>query len=232
MSRARPPRLWIIDPSTKRPEGQGVDSILEGWPGESRLFMPALRPGDGPQPETGYAADGFVVMGSAASVHEPLAWLGPLAEWLGPLLTGEVRRPLLGICFGHQLIAHVGGGEIGDLTEDGAKRVGVEISELEGGRLLPGHHELRVMVSHREEIKRLAPGFRPIARRRGVAVDGMEHEALPVFSFQFHPEAREEFAGHAGLDLREVDDRLRADSRKLLTAFRERVLGDCPAPRD
>ena len=102
--------------------------------------------------------------------------------------------------------------------------MGVEISELEGGRLLPGRHELRVVVSHREEVKRLAQGFRPVARRRGVAVDGMEHEALPVFSFQFHPEAGEEFAGHVGLDLREIDDRQRADSRKLLTAFRDRAL--------
>ena len=226
MSGGRPPRLWIIDPSTRRPEEQGVGSILQGWPGESRLFRPALRPGDGPEPETGYAADGFVLMGSAASVYEPLPWIAPLAAWLGPLLTGEVRRPLLGICFGHQLIAHAGGGEIGDLTEDRAKRVAVEISELEGGRLLPGRHELRVVVSHREEVKRLPRGFRPVARRRGVAVDGMEHDDLPVFSFQFHPEAGEEFAGHAGLDLREIDDRLREDSRKLLAAFRDMATRD------
>ena len=96
--------------------------------------------------------------------------------------------------------------------------------ELEGGRLLPGRHALRVVVSHREEVKRLPRGFRSVARRRGVAIDGMEHDTLPVFSFQFHPEAGEEFAGRAGLDLREIDDRLREDSRRLLGAFRRRVL--------
>jgi len=218
------PRLWIIDPSTMRPEEQGVASILEGWPGEWRLFRPALRPGDGPGPETGYAADGIVLMGSAASVHDDLPWLGALAAWLAPLLEGRVQRPLLGICFGHQLIAHVAGGEIGYLAEDRAKRVGVETSELEGSRLLPGRHTLRVVVSHREEVRGVPRSFRLVARRPGVAADGIEHDRLRVFSFQFHPEAREEFAAHAGLEPGAIDARVREDSRKLLGAFRRQVL--------
>ena len=224
MSGSRPPRLWVVDPSAKRPEEQGVAAILRGWPGESRLFRPALRPGDGPEPASGWEADGFVLMGSAASVYDRLPWLGPLSDWLRPLLTGEVEAPLLGICFGHQLIAHVAGGEVGFLNEDRAKRLGVEQSRFEGSRLLPGRHSLRVVVSHREEVSRLPDGFRRVARRPGVALDGMEHSRLPVFSFQFHPEAREEFAGHVGVDAAEIDDRLREDSRKLLGAFRDLVL--------
>jgi GMP synthase-like glutamine amidotransferase len=227
VSGARPPRLWIIDPSAKRPEQQGIGSILRDWPGESRVFMPALRPGDGPGPQTGWAADGFVLMGSAASVWDPLPWIEPLAAWLRPLLGGEVGGPLLGICFGHQMIAHVAGGEVRFLAEDRTKRLGVELSELDGGRLLPGRHTLRVVVSHREEVSRLPKGFRRVARRPGVAVDGMEHAELPVFSFQFHPEAREEFAGHVGVDPAAIDERLRQDSRKLLGAFRDRVLATC-----
>jgi GMP synthase-like glutamine amidotransferase len=224
MTASRPARLWIVDPSARRPEEQGVGTILRDWPGESRVFRPALRPGDGPGPESGWAAEGVVLMGSAASVHDRLPWLGPLTDWLRPLLTGEIRVPLLGICFGHQLIAHAAGGTVGFLNADRSKRLGVELSELEGSRLLPGRHALRVVVSHREEVSRLPAGFHRVARRPGVAVDGMEHSRLPVFSFQFHPEAREEFAGHVGLHADHIDDRVREDSRRLLGAFRDRVL--------
>ena len=171
----------------------------------------------------------YVLMGSAASVHERLPWIAPLAAWLRPLLAGEIRSPLLGICFGHQLIAHVAGGTVAYLAPDRTKRLGVESSRLEGGRLLPGRHTLRVVVSHREEVSGLPDGFLRVARRPGVAVDGMEHAEFPVYSFQFHPEAGAEFAGHVGLDPVEIDERVRADSRKLLGAFRDRVLAGCRA---
>jgi hypothetical protein len=58
-----------------------------------------------------------------------------------------------------------------------------------------------------------------VARRPGIEIDGLEHERLQIFTFQFHPEAREEFADHIGIDPGLIDDRLRADSLKLLSAF-------------
>ena len=62
-----PPSLWVIDPSLRRPEDQGVREVLAGWSGSHRLFRPA-RDGDGPGPETGYDAQGVVLLGSMASV--------------------------------------------------------------------------------------------------------------------------------------------------------------------
>jgi GMP synthase-like glutamine amidotransferase len=216
--------LWVIDPSVRYPEEQGIEQILRGWPGRSRVFRPALAGNGGPSPEDGHEAAGVVLMGSAASVHEPLPWLHDLSGWLRPILVGRVDLPLLGICFGHQLIAHLAGGEVGFLTPGRDKRLGVETSVLEGGRLLPGRQALRVVVSHREEVTRAPDGYRVVARREGVDIDGLEHVSRPIFSFQFHPEAREEFAEHAGLDAALVDGRVRADSRRLLGAFRARVL--------
>jgi len=219
----RVPLLWVIDPSTDEPEDEGVEQILEGWPGESRLFQPALR-GDGPGPGSGYRADGLVVMGSRASVHDDLAWLARLSEWLRPILSGDVRRPLLGICFGHQLIAHLAGAEVGFVETSRRKLVGVEDSRQEGGRLLPAGTVLRVVVSHREEVKREPPEYRRTAFRQRSPIDGLEHESLPVWSFQFHPEARWDFARAAGIDPRAIDPRVVEDSRRLLGAFRRQVL--------
>lgn len=223
MSGDRPRRLWVIDPSLAHAENQGIGEILNGWSGEHRLFFPALRPGDGPARGTGYDTDGVVLMGSRASVTDDHAWLDELGEWLEPIVSGTVRMPLLGICFGHQMIAHLAGARVGYLSEDREKRCGVETSVLERGELLPGRHELRVVVSHREEVKQCPRAFRVVARREPIAIDGLEHEGLPLFSFQFHPEAREEFAGHAGIRESLIDARVREDNRRLLAAFRLRI---------
>jgi len=221
-------RLWVIDPSMDRAEDQGVAEILDGWPGDVRVFRPALTPGDGPGPETGLDTDGVVLMGSRASVFDDLDWLRELRVWVEPLVTGRACVPLLGICFGHQLIAHIAGAEVGFVSEDRAKRTGVETTLMEAGRLLPGRHELRVVVSHREEVKSRPAGYRTVARRGSIEIDCLEHESLPVFSFQFHPEARDEFARHAGIEEHAIDERVRQDNRRLLAAFRDRVASTLP----
>ena len=153
MSRSRP--LWIVDPSIHHAENQGIAEIRHRWPGQVREFRPALCPGDGPSPADGYDTDAVVIMGSAASVHESLPWMERLGEWLDPIVAGRRLIPLLGICFGHQLIARHAGGSVGFLTEDHGKRVGVETTRIEGSSLLAGTHELLVVVSHCEEVKRL-----------------------------------------------------------------------------
>lgn len=223
MSNAEQHRLWIIDPSMDRAEEQGTAEILDGWDGDYRIFRPALRPDDGPGPGTGLDTDGVVLMGSRASVLDDLDWLKALVAWIEPLVDGTAPLPLLGICFGHQLIAHLSGAEVGFVSDDRVKRTGVETTVLEGGRLLPGRAELNVVVSHREEVKTRPRGFRAVASRTPIEIDGLEHETLPIFSFQFHPEAREEFARHAGIAESAIDDNVRRDNRRLLAAFRQQV---------
>jgi len=223
MARAEHKTLWVIDPSVSTPEDQGVGEILLDWPGQSRLFRPVLSPGDGPSPGAGYDFDGLVVMGSAASVHDSERWIVELSDWLDPVLRGEPRKPVLGVCFGHQLIAHLAGGEIGYLDEERSKKVGIETSAVDDCRLLAGTHRLRVVVSHREEVKQPPPRYNIVATRPDVAIDGIEHAELPVCSFQFHPEARDEFARRAGMAPSDIDDRVREDSRRLLGAFRDQV---------
>lgn len=219
-SHLKRPRLWVIDPSVCRAEDQGVRNVIGDWRGESRVFQSALSPGDGPVPETGYDTDAVVLLGSAASVHDDYPWLGPLAAWLAPILSGKVAVPLLGVCFGHQLMAHCAGGEVGYLTPDQAKRCAVETTRMDGARLLPGRHDLRVVVSHREEVKSLPADYQSIARRGSVAIDALQHAALPLWGVQFHPEAGLDFALASGIDPAGLDAQQQADAKRLLDAFR------------
>lgn len=217
------PELWVIDPSVSHPETQGTQEVLRDWDGPARVFRPGLEPGSGPGPGVGYPDGGVVLMGSAASVHDSPPWLAPLATWLRPMLRGEPALPLLGICFGHQLIAHLAGAPVGFNRDDRAKTVETSSTLLEGGRLLPGERELRVVISHREQVKRAPADYRVVARRPAAPIDGLEHGRLPIFSFQFHPEAREEFAAEAGIDPRTIDRRVREDGQVLLGSFRNVV---------
>ncbi len=211
--------LWVIDPSCRRPETQGIQEIVTRWGGPSRTFQPVLIPGDGPKPGDPYPVAGVVVLGSAASVHDEPQWIEELGRWIDPILQGQVKVPLLGICFGHQLIAQRAGARVGFLAETKAKRLGVEETEFDGSRIVKGQARLRVVVSHRETVVEVPDGFLRTASRPGVEFDGIEHESRPIFSYQFHPEAREEFAAATGIPESEIDDRLRSDSGRLLDGF-------------
>ena len=79
-------------------------------------------------PHDGYDADGVVLMGSSASVHDDLPWMAEISAWLRPVIDGIVPIPVLGLCFGHQLIAHLAGGLVDYTREDRSKSVGIEIS--------------------------------------------------------------------------------------------------------
>jgi GMP synthase (glutamine-hydrolysing) len=71
---------------------------------------------DGQLPR-GYEFDGFVVTGSAVSVYwdSEQEWVDPISEWIREAV--DRGLPALGICFGHQLLAHALGGEVADMGE-------------------------------------------------------------------------------------------------------------------
>jgi GMP synthase-like glutamine amidotransferase len=221
---ARPPRLLVIDPSVAWPEDEGVAETVGDWPGEVRVLEPSLAPGDGPAPGDGYDADGIVLLGSRASANDDVPWLRDLGAWLAPVLRGEKEMPLLGICFGHQLVARLAGGSVGFVHEDRHSELGVRETLLDGSRLLPETRRMRVVASHSEEVKDLPPGYRVVARRPPVAADGLEHESLPVFTVQFHPEARQGFLTRRGADASGLDSVAIEDNARLLAAFRRLVL--------
>lgn len=60
-----------------------------------------------PQPE---GLEGVIIMGSAAGVYDDYAWIAPLRDFVRRAYAANV--PMLGICFGHQIIADALGGEV------------------------------------------------------------------------------------------------------------------------
>ncbi|MCS7094200.1 MAG: glutamine-hydrolyzing GMP synthase [Thaumarchaeota archaeon] len=101
----------------------------------------------------------------------------------------ESGVPVLGICYGHQLIANALGGEVvrSPRREYGRTRVIVEEeSVLFAG--LP--REQTVWMSHGDVVVTPPYGFRVVARSEYGLIAAMESTERPVFTVQFHPEVR------------------------------------------
>lgn len=98
--------------------------------------------------------------------------------------------PVLGICYGMQLIGDLLGGEVAhsEKREYGKVRLMIE----RGGRLFKGIGKkgsaLQVWMSHGDQIRRLPPGFRSIARSSNTAFAAIEEPVKNIYGLQFHPE--------------------------------------------
>jgi GMP synthase (glutamine-hydrolysing) len=131
---------------------------------------------------------GVVITGSHSMVTDRAPWSERTAAWLRAAVAQHI--PVLGICYGHQLLAHALGGEVGDNphgTEVGT--VNVYLNEAGAAdRLLGGlANPLRVHVSHQQTVLTLPIGARLLAWS-----DRDQHQAFVVGDYawgvQFHPE--------------------------------------------
>jgi GMP synthase (glutamine-hydrolysing) len=123
---------------------------------------------------------GIILSGGPASVYAPGA---PRLE-RGLL---ELGAPVLGICYGMQLLVHELGGRVeqADVGEFGRSDLTVE----EHGVLLRDTpREQTCWMSHRDTVFEAPPGFTPLARTPTSPVAAVESVERGIYGIQFHPE--------------------------------------------
>ncbi len=126
-----------------------------------------------------YAPAGIVLSGGPCSVYDADA---PNADER----VFSLGVPVLGICYGLQLMAHKLGGKVraAEKREYGP----AEIEILNGSRLFKNiPAALSVWMSHGDEALELPPGFKLVAKT-GSAVAAIEDPARNMYAVQFHPE--------------------------------------------
>ena len=109
----------------------------------------------------------------------------------------ELDVPILGICYGLQVLVSNAGGKIVDgHGEYGLAEIYKEdtindsplLRNLEGSR--------QIWMSHGDEIGSLGNGFETIARSSNNIVAAIQHQNKPLYGVQFHPESIMTKAGH------------------------------------
>jgi GMP synthase (glutamine-hydrolysing) len=141
----------------------------------SRIFAPeSFAPDEVP------GLVGIILSGGPQSVTEPGSARLPFSPTEAPV-------PVLGLCYGHQLLAASAGGTV---SRDGRREYGLaRIACAEGSPLFAGlDREQTVWMSHGDHVERLPEGFRAIASTGSLPVAAFESGDGRLFGLQFHPE--------------------------------------------
>jgi GMP synthase (glutamine-hydrolysing) len=123
---------------------------------------------------------GIILSGGPASVY---------AEGAPPLEPGllELGVPVMGICYGMQLLVHELGGRVEQAEVGEFGRSDLHVSDA--GMLLHGlPREQTCWMSHRDTVFEPPPGFTALASSSASPVAAIEHRERAIYGIQFHPE--------------------------------------------
>ncbi|MUG04531.1 glutamine-hydrolyzing GMP synthase [Bombella sp. ESL0378] len=126
---------------------------------------------------------GIILSGSPASVHDDNAPTLPD----GVL---ELGRPILGICYGQQVLCHTLGGRVETHDHREFGRAYIDVAEecaLFHGLWAQGGRE-QVWMSHGDRVTALPPGFKAVAYSEGAPFAIIANEERRIYGVQFHPE--------------------------------------------
>jgi GMP synthase-like glutamine amidotransferase len=135
--------------------------------------------------------DAYLITGSKSSVYEDKEWIRRLSVFVCQI--HERRKKLLGICFGHQLVAQALGGK----TEKSAKGWGVG-AHVAAFSELPAWHdqqarEFHLLVSHQDQVTTPAPGSTVLAGS-DFCTNAVCQLGDHILTFQGHPEFVREYS--------------------------------------
>ena len=100
--------------------------------------------------------------------------------------------PLLGLCYGHQLLCHHLGGDVQAVGRGEYGHTTLHITNDDKGSLfLDVPKSTSVWMSHGDTVMKPPPGFRVDATTELCPVAAISHETKPVFGLQFHPEVND-----------------------------------------
>lgn len=155
---------------------------------DSSFSFTAFPTVDGVIPDAPDVCDGWIVTGSRHGVYDDLPWMEPLKDFLRRAL--DARVPVVGICFGHQILAEALGARV--VKSDRGWAVGPQTYEtvgVDGGSdpvaPPPGGFTLNAM--HQDQVETLPEGARVIARSDFCPYAGLAYGDHAI-SIQPHPE--------------------------------------------
>jgi GMP synthase (glutamine-hydrolysing) len=212
--------ILIVDPFVQEPAMNCTNRLSSLLKSRIKIFYPSLFSAE---KMLELKPDAVLVLGSASHVTQNLPWQSELARSLDHFLNKEI--PVLGLCFGHQLMAHFYGCEVDyfKTPEDREKGQRSLEMETEFGLLKKGDI-LELAVTHRQAVLKLSNQFENLGHgpRPYLTHDLIRHRTLPFIGCQAHPEASEHFClKSAEVDHKEIPRIQNSGDRLILSFFKE-----------
>ena len=197
-------KIGILNADAVRPEfvaehGEYPDMfaeiLLAVEPGLSLLTYEVMR---GEYPADLDEVDAYIITGSKLSVYDDVPWVNELKAFIANI--HEARKKLIGICFGHQMVAEALGGKTTAANRGWCVGVhGIKPTADASSYGLP-NIEIRLRANHQDQVTALPPGGKILASTEACPIASIglgDH----ILTFQAHPEFSESYA-RALLDLR------------------------------
>ncbi|KAF5191259.1 Gamma-glutamyl peptidase [Thalictrum thalictroides] len=138
--------------------------------------------------------DGFVITGSSNDAHGNDIWILKLLNLLKKL--DSMKKKILGVCFGHQILGRALGGKTGrSLTgwDIGIRSINLSTSKSFKSLQLPS--KLSVIEFHQDEVKELPPSVEVIAWSQKTGIE-MYKSGDHIMGIQGHPEYTKDILVH------------------------------------
>ncbi|MCL2556730.1 MAG: glutamine-hydrolyzing GMP synthase [Firmicutes bacterium] len=101
----------------------------------------------------------------------------------------ELNIPVLGICYGMQLMCHILGGEVGSSIKGEYGKVLIKNESARNSKIMPSRDFIALM-SHRDSVKKVPSGF-DITAVTDDCIAAIENTDINLFGVQFHPETKD-----------------------------------------
>ena len=144
-----------------------------------------------------YGAAGVILSGGPNSAIDDETYLAPPAVF-------DLGVPVLGICYGMQIMAEQLGGKVenGKIREFGYAEVRARghtrlLNDIADFTTPEGHGMLKVWMSHGDKVISMPPGFKLMASNDNCPIAGMADETRRFYAVQFHPEVTHTVQGTA-----------------------------------
>ncbi|MEM9577041.1 MAG: type 1 glutamine amidotransferase [Pseudomonadota bacterium] len=151
-------------------DGHGF--TFQGWPVVDGVFPSSVED-----------ADGWLITGSRHGAYEPHDWIPPLEDFIRQAYAAAI--PMVGICFGHQIIAQAMGGKVEKF--DKGWSVGLTDYEMNGRSYV-------INAWHQDQVIGVPEGAQVFARTDFCKYAGLLYGDR-IWTLQPHPEYSSDFIG-------------------------------------
>lgn len=183
--------------------GRAPGRLSEDYPRYPEMFVSLLQAADrnlsfetvklvdGAPPPDPAGIEAALITGSPSGVYDDTPWMAPLRRFVRE--AWEAKTPVVGVCFGHQIIADALGGDV--RKSDKGWGVGRHIYDVVERRpwMTGARDKLSLAVSHQDQVIVPPPGAATLARSAHTDHAMLAYDGAPMMSVQGHPEFGDEF---------------------------------------